>query len=50
MCSVSRLNWNLEMLVCKERGNPEYLEKNLSGLILNRARANNKLNLWELEF
>jgi len=40
------------MLVSEERGNPEYLEKNLSGLIhvLNRARANNKLNLWESEF
>ena len=25
-----RSNWNLEVLVFKERGKPEYLEKNLS--------------------
>ena len=27
---ISGSNWNLEMLVFKERGKPEYLEKNLS--------------------
>ena len=26
----SRSNWNLEMLVFEERGEPEYQEKNLS--------------------
>ena len=32
-CDVSmhsRLNWNLEVLVFKERGKPEYSEKNFS--------------------
>jgi len=28
--TVSRLNWNLEMLVFEERRKPEYPEKNLS--------------------
>ena len=28
--TVSRSNWNLEMLVFEERGKPEYPEKNLS--------------------
>ena len=28
--TVSRSNWNLEMLVSEERGKPEYPEKNLS--------------------
>ena len=27
---IPRSNWNLEMLVSKERGKPEYPEKNLS--------------------
>ena len=27
MGTLSRLNWNLEMLVFEERENPEYLEK-----------------------
>ena len=27
--TLSRSNWNLEMLVCEERGKPEYPEKNL---------------------
>lgn len=35
----SRSNWNLELLVFKERGNPEYLEKPLEA----RKRTNNKL-------
>ena len=31
MCPcISRSNWNLEVLVFKERGKPEYPEKNLS--------------------
>ena len=27
--TLSRLNWDLEVLVFKERGEPEYREKNL---------------------
>ena len=30
--TVSRSNWNLEVLVFDERGKPEYPEKNLSVL------------------
>ena len=37
----SRSNWNMEVLVFKERGKPEYLERNLS---VQRERTNNKLN------
>ena len=37
---LSRLNWNLHMLVFVEGGKPEYLEKNHRS----KARTNNKLN------
>ena len=37
----SRSNWNLEVLVFKEREKPEYPEKNPFGA---RDRTNNKLN------
>ena len=30
LSGLFRVNWNLEMLVFKERGKPEYPEKNLS--------------------
>ena len=38
--TVSRSNWNLEMLVFVEGGKPEYPEKTLG----ERTRTNNKLN------
>ena len=41
MGTLSKSNWNLEVLVFEERGKPEYPEKNLSEL---RTRTNNKLN------
>ena len=48
----SRSNWNLEVLVFKERGKPENLEKNLSEQAENQQQTqlkkkkknNNKLN------
>ena len=40
----SRSNWNLEMLVFKDRGKPEYLEKNPSEQM--RAPTTNSTHIW----
>ena len=40
----SRLNWNLEVLVFKERGKPEYLRKNLSEE--GREPTTNSTHMW----
>ena len=39
-----RSNWNLEVLVFKERGKPEYPEKNLSEQ--RREPATNSTHIW----
>ena len=41
---LSRPNWNLEMLVFKERGKPEYPEKNLSEQ--RSEPATNSTHIW----
>ena len=41
---LSRPNWNLETLVFKERGKPEYPEKNLSGQ--GREPTTNSTHIW----
>ena len=40
----SRSNWNLEVLVFKERGKPEYPEKNLSEQ--GREPTTNSTHIW----
>ena len=40
----SRLNWNLEVLVFKERGKPEFPEKNL--LEQGREPTTNSTHIW----
>ena len=40
----SRSNWNLEVLVFKERGKPEYPEKNLSEQ--RREPTTNSIHIW----
>ena len=40
----SRSNWNLKVLVFKERGKPEYPEKNLSEQ--GRKPTTNSTNIW----
>ena len=40
----SRSNWNLKVLVFKERGKPEYLEKNLSEQ--GREPTTNSTHIW----
>ena len=45
MCS--RSNWNLEVLVFKERRKPEYPEKNLSGHLENQQTYSTRIIiLW----
>ena len=44
MGTLSRLNWNLEMLVFEEKGKPEYLEKNL--LEQGREPTTNSTHMW----
>ena len=48
MSMRSRSNWNLEVLVFKERGKPEYLEKNLSEQ--GREPATNSTHIWRLRW